>query len=173
MTAIYRSGIAFPSTMLMVADACAGPPVTTQTATSVRAPLLARPERRRWPRLTRPPPYRFAPAIAVDPDGVPHIAYYDEPARRLTLASRIDNRWNREVVDSATPLGHLVSLKLESDGRPGLVFWEVTSCLPLEGAVWFAAGSSRQRRPGQRPSTLRRILRLGRGQSERRKAAIS
>lgn len=165
MTAIYRSGIAFPSTMLMVADACAGPPVTTQTATSVRAPLLARPERRRWPRLARPPPYRFAPAIAVDPDGVPHIAYYDEPARRLTLASRIDNRWNREVVDSATPLrtSGVVETGERRPSRVGVLGGDVLpalgGCRMVRGGVVQAeaAGSKTFHAPPDPPLRARPI----------------
>ncbi|MBI4219765.1 MAG: hypothetical protein HY682_06435 [Chloroflexi bacterium] len=83
-------------------------------------------------------------SVAVAPDGTAWIAYGDQS--RVAVARLDGDAWTRDTIATSTdvkgrPLGHLVSLKLDRDGRPRLVFWELTSFLPLEGIIRYVAGS--------------------------------
>ena len=70
-------------------------------------------------------------SIAVAPDGVPMVSYFDRETASLKLAQRINGAWQIHVVDRGTgklaPTGALIgmytSLTLRSDdGRPGIAY---------------------------------------------------
>lgn len=77
-------------------------------------------------------------SIDVDGEGSPSIAFSDEST--LTLATLKDGRWETETVVEAaqTPLGQIVSLKLDGNGRPHIAYALVTSKKPLDGSIWHA-----------------------------------
>lgn len=85
-------------------------------------------------------------SVAVTPDGTVWVAYGDQS--RVAIARQDGDTWTRDTIATSSdvkkqPFGHLVSLRLDGSGRPRLVFWELTSFLPLEGIVRYAAGSLR------------------------------
>jgi hypothetical protein len=72
-------------------------------------------------------------SIAVAPDGVPMVAYYDRDTASLKLAQRINGAWQSHVVDMGTGklpamgsgavVGMYTSLTVRSDdGRPGIAY---------------------------------------------------
>ena len=66
-------------------------------------------------------------SIAVGPDGVPMVSYFDHDTASLKLAQRVGGTWQTHVVDAgdgdATLVGMYTSLTLRSDdGRPGIAY---------------------------------------------------
>ncbi len=82
-------------------------------------------------------------SLALDGEGNPWIAYSDE--KRLNLAVWDGSDWKIDsVVDAGSKtLGQLVSLKLDSQGRPHIAYFEVSSKGPLSGTVKYALGTPR------------------------------
>ena len=82
-------------------------------------------------------------SLALDGDGNPWVAYSDE--KRLSLAVWDGSDWTIDsVVDAGSKtLGQLVSLKLDSQGRPHIAYFEVSSKSPLSGTVKYALGTPR------------------------------
>ena len=82
-------------------------------------------------------------SVAVDSRGDPWIAYTDESLVKLARWS--GDGWDVETVITAQeqqrPFGQLVSLKLDSQDRPHLAWFEVTSSGPLDGIVMYAVGA--------------------------------
>ena len=80
-------------------------------------------------------------SVVVDSKGNPWIVYSDEKV--LKLAIWTGSGWQLEsVVDAgAGTLGQLVSLKLDSDDRPHIAYFEVTSQRPLNGVIKYARGT--------------------------------
>ena len=81
-------------------------------------------------------------SVAVDGGGNPWIAYSDE--KNLKLARWDGSSWQIETVvnaGSATTLGQLVSLKLDSKDQPHIAYFEVSSKRPLDGVVKYAKGT--------------------------------
>ncbi len=76
-------------------------------------------------------------SLALDADGVPHVAFSDEGS--VSYATRTDGGW--EVVEVATagdrPFGQLVSLKVDIAGIPHLAFTELTQNNPLSGLIVY------------------------------------
>ena len=61
--------------------------------------------------------YKYATSIAVDPQGNPHITYFDRKEGRLALASRGSEGWNITTVDGDGEAGLFSSLAIGPDGR--------------------------------------------------------
>ena len=63
-------------------------------------------------------------SIALDQDGVPHVAYGDK--RVVKYATRTDGDWTRMTVLEASEdqYNGLVVLRLDPDENPGIVFWQ-------------------------------------------------
>ncbi len=82
-------------------------------------------------------------SVAVDSRGNPWVAYTDESL--VKLARWNGAAWDVETVITAReqqrPFGQLVSLKLDSQDRPHLAWFEVTSTGPLDGIVMYAVGA--------------------------------
>jgi hypothetical protein len=81
-------------------------------------------------------------AIAVEAGGTPHLAYSDRG--RLVYARRGESGWLGQVVvqAGARPLGQLVEIALDAQGRPHLIWYEVTTFSPiLHGLIFYAQGS--------------------------------
>lgn len=78
-------------------------------------------------------------ALALDAQGVPHVAFSDKSVIRY--ATRTDAGWDVEEIVTAgdRALGQLVSLALDGAGMPHLSFFEVTSSAPLDGLVVYLA----------------------------------
>jgi len=77
-------------------------------------------------------------SIDLDSDGNPAIVYSDESV--MKLAQLTGDEWRTEVVVEATdaPLGQIVSLELDAEGRPHIAFAEVTDKGKLDGSIWYA-----------------------------------
>ena len=77
-------------------------------------------------------------ALALDADGVPHVAFSDQDS--VGYATRTDGVW--DVVEVATAgdraFGQLVSLKVDIAGIPHLAFTELTQSNPLAGLIVYA-----------------------------------
>ncbi len=80
-------------------------------------------------------------SLAIDREGNPWIAYSDEKKLKLAV-------WNGSVRDIQTvvdagskTLGQLVSMKLDTQDRPHIAYFEVTKAGPLEGKVKYALGT--------------------------------
>ncbi len=66
---------------------------------------------------TGPITYKYATSIAIDPDGSPHISYFDQKDQSLTLASRDDSGWIFDTVDDDGDTGLFSSLVIDQGGR--------------------------------------------------------
>ena len=64
-----------------------------------------------------PQTYQFAASIAVNPQGVPHITYFEQSKNDLVLASRTDGEWTMEIVDGEGDAGLFSALVIGADGR--------------------------------------------------------
>ena len=61
--------------------------------------------------------YKFATAVAIDPQGNPHISYFDQDKETLVLASRDDSGWNISTVDDDGVTGLFSSMVIDGEGR--------------------------------------------------------
>ncbi|MDH3754127.1 MAG: hypothetical protein OEU32_09680 [Acidimicrobiia bacterium] len=77
-------------------------------------------------------------SIALDPAGVPSVAYSDLAGIRLAVRGD-DGTWTTEQILTAgdRPLGQLVSLEIDGSGALHLAFFEVTGNGPLSGVVGY------------------------------------
>lgn len=76
-------------------------------------------------------------ALALDPDGVPHVAFTHKGV--LRYATRTPTGWQLEDVVTAAgaPLGQLVSLRIDDRGGEHIASYEVTGEAPLDGLVFY------------------------------------
>ena len=84
---------------------------------------------------TGPLTYKYATAIAIDPDGKPHITYHDQEHKDLALASR-DSGWSIQTVDSDGDTGLFSSFVIAPDGRFHVSY--VTKTSITSGTVKYA-----------------------------------
>jgi len=68
--------------------------------------------------------YQYSTSIAVDPDGSPHIACYDQGGKDLALASRGDAGWDITHIDTDGETGLFSSLVIDADGRFHVSYFE-------------------------------------------------
>ena len=61
--------------------------------------------------------YKYATSIAIDPDGNPHITYFGQDESDLVLASRGQDGWTLERVDTEGESGLFSSLVIDEAGR--------------------------------------------------------
>ena len=82
-------------------------------------------------------------SVARDSQGNPWVAYSDESS--LKLAVWDGARWRIDtVVDAGSKtLGQLVSLKLDSNDRPHIAYFEVNTKGPLTGVIKYTTGTPR------------------------------
>ncbi len=67
-----------------------------------------------------------SPALAVDADGWPTIAYFDATAHVLRVSRGGPQGWRHEVVDADGYVGRNPSLALDASGRPHIAYWDQT-----------------------------------------------
>jgi len=80
--------------------------------------------------------YKYATSIAVDPDGVPHLAFFDQKSNDLALATRGDAGWVIDSVDEEGDTGLFSSLVIDADGRFHISYFEKKS--ESSGVVKYA-----------------------------------
>jgi len=78
-----------------------------------------------------------APAIAVGPDGVPHISYV--AGNQIRHAVRGSSGWTSELVDARSPVRALSSITVGSDGVIR-VAWAVTFTSPYDSVMVSTRG---------------------------------
>ena len=61
--------------------------------------------------------YQFATSIAIDPQGIPHIAFYKQDTKDLALASRTEAGWEINTVDDDGDTGTFAALIIDEVGR--------------------------------------------------------
>ena len=71
-----------------------------------------------------PIPYEFNVSLAVSPDGLPALSYYDDGTGDLVFASFDGAEWNLETVQSEGDVGKFSSLRFDAEGRPHISFFE-------------------------------------------------
>ena len=80
--------------------------------------------------------YKYATSVATDPQGNPHITYYDQRNNDLALASRTDAGWEIATVDSEGSTGLFSSLVVDGDGRYHIAYFTKDS--NTSGTVKYA-----------------------------------
>jgi hypothetical protein len=64
------------------------------------------------------------PSLAIDAQGRPHLAYYNDNDADLMYAVRDGSTWQLTTVDSAGHVGAYSSLALDSAGRPHISYYD-------------------------------------------------
>lgn len=85
---------------------------------------------------TGPITYKYATSIAVDPQGNPHITYYEQNDNDLALASRDASGWSIDRVDTTGDTGLFSFLLIDDNGRFHISYMEKTS--DSSGVVKYA-----------------------------------
>ena len=75
---------------------------------------------------SKPQTYRFATSIAIDPQGNPHISYFDGDDRQLILASRGEDGWSETAIEGGNA-GIFSSLIIDNEGRFHVSYYQQTS----------------------------------------------
>ncbi len=81
------------------------------------------------------------PRIAVDADGHPTIAYFDNDVQDLRVARWSPTGWINEVVDSSGHVGKNPSLALDAAGRPHVSYWDQSN-YNVKYTTWDGAWQS-------------------------------
>ena len=68
--------------------------------------------------------YEFNVSLAVSPDGLPALSYYNDLDGDLIFASFDGADWNLETVTADGDVGKFSSLQFDADGRPHISFFE-------------------------------------------------
>ena len=84
--------------------------------------------------------YKFATSLAVDPQGNPHVTYFDQETRDLKLASRDGSGWNVTSVDRQGDTGLFAFLVIDDGGRFHISYLEQTR--NNAGIVKYATSTS-------------------------------
>jgi hypothetical protein len=84
--------------------------------------------------------YKYATAVAVHPDGTPHISYYDQRELSLRLATRSADGWSIETVDNEGDTGLFSHIMIDAAGGVHLSYLERTSA--TSGNVKYAYRST-------------------------------
>ena len=71
--------------------------------------------------------YKYATSIAVDPDGVPHLTFFNQKSNDLALATRGDTGWVIDTVDEDGDTGLFSSLVIDASGRFHISYFEKRS----------------------------------------------
>ena len=80
--------------------------------------------------------YKYATSVAVDPEGTPHITYFDQKDNDLALASRGPSGWEIAKVDTEGDAGLFASLVIDASGRFHISYLQRTS--DTAGVVKYA-----------------------------------
>jgi|TARA_B100002003_G_scaffold247557_1_gene279347 hypothetical protein len=77
-------------------------------------------------------------AIALDKDGRPHIAYYDDSSTQVMHAFMEAGRWRRRAVDRAQKWagGEALDIAVDSLGRPHIAYYDAEPKKDMKYAVW-------------------------------------
>ena len=73
--------------------------------------------------------------LALDKQGVPHLAYFDFNTATLRYANRENGQWKIQVVDAEGDVGRHTSLALDPDGSPHISYYDRTN-RNLKYAFW-------------------------------------
>ena len=89
---------------------------------------------------TGPITYKYATSIAVDPQGDPHITYYEQNDNDLALASRNASGWSINKIDTPGDTGLFSFLLIDDDGRFHISYFQRDSA--SSGVVKYATRGS-------------------------------
>jgi hypothetical protein len=84
--------------------------------------------------------YTFATSIAIDPNGEPHISYYDDDDKNFMIASRDASGWSVSPIDTDGDAGYFSELVIDDSGRFHISYMEKTS--DSTGTVKYATRGS-------------------------------
>ena len=84
--------------------------------------------------------YKYATSVAVDPQGTPHISYFDQKNRSLALATRGEDGWSISTVDGGNDTGLFSELYIDGDGRFHISYFARESS--SAGKVMYATRAS-------------------------------
>lgn len=69
----------------------------------------------------------FWTSLAIDPQGDPHISYYDLGSGDLRYAKRIGGVWSFETVDAGGNVGSYTSIAIDAQGNPHISYHDETN----------------------------------------------
>ncbi|MFQ6027473.1 MAG: hypothetical protein ACE5Q6_08280 [Dehalococcoidia bacterium] len=104
---------------------------------------------------TGPITYKYATSIAVDPQGAPHISYFDQRGNDLALASRGADGWDISTIDADGDTGLFSFLIIDEEGRFHISYFQRNN--PSSGVIKYAT-----RGPGDTAWEIREVDRLSR-----------
>ena len=84
--------------------------------------------------------YKYSTSIAVSPDGIPYITYYDQGGKDLALARRGDSGWTIDHIDTDGDTGLFSSLIIDADGRFHVTYFQKESA--SKGIVKYATSAT-------------------------------
>lgn len=84
--------------------------------------------------------YKYSTSIAVAPDGIPYITYYDQGGNDLALARRGDSGWTIDHIDTDGDTGLFSSLVIDADGRFHVTYLQKESA--SKGTVKYATSAT-------------------------------
>ena len=84
--------------------------------------------------------YKYSTSIAVAPDGIPYITYYDQGGKDLALARRGDSGWTIAHIDTDGDAGLFSSLIIDADGRFHVSYFQKESA--SSGTVKYATSAT-------------------------------
>lgn len=88
----------------------------------VDGPVEANPNARRGGRYAPGPDVGEHTSIAIDGQGVLHVAYYDREEGRLKYANYAGGQWTTSVVDETDHVGMYTSIAIGPDGNPRIAY---------------------------------------------------
>ncbi|MCZ7542442.1 MAG: hypothetical protein M5R40_02380 [Anaerolineae bacterium] len=92
------------------------------------------------------------PAIVIDRDGQPVVAYFDARQFDLKVARRAGVGWSVETVDAVGDVGYCPALALDADGLPNVAYIDGENdslrYSRFDGEAWFAIAVPYAQRAG-------------------------
>jgi len=87
------------------------------------------------------------PSLAVDADGIPHVAYWDDMTVRVKYAKRVGGVWQVEFISEFQ--GRYPSLALDAQGRPHISWNKAVFGSPVMYTYWDGAQWITQQLPSE------------------------
>lgn len=71
-----------------------------------------------------PEPYEFGTFVVVDSQDRPHVVWFDDSTQDLKYSVKNGDSWDTSTVDSQGDVGRYASMALDSQGNPGISYYE-------------------------------------------------